>query len=41
MNSLKSIKTYLKKENITAYLISKDNEFLNEFVEPKDIAPLK
>ncbi len=36
MNNLKSIKTYLKKQNITAHLISKDNEFLNEFVDPKD-----
>ena len=36
MNSVLKIKNYLKNKNIEACLISKNNTFLNEFVEDRD-----
>ena len=41
MNSLKKIKSFIKKNNIDACLISKNNKFLNEFVENKENLLLK
>lgn len=41
MNSLKNIKKYLKKNNIEACLISKNNQFLNEFIETQENFLLK
>ena len=41
MNSLYKIKNYLKNNNIEACLISKNNTFLNEFVEDRDNFLLK
>ena len=41
MNSLKKIKSFLKKNNIDVCLISKNNKFLNEFVENKENLLLK
>ena len=36
MNNLNNIKNYIKKKNIYACLISKNNQFLNEMTEPKE-----
>jgi hypothetical protein len=36
MNSLKKIKKYLAKQKIDFYLINKNNEYLNEFIEPDE-----
>jgi len=41
MNSVLKIKNYLKNNNIEACLISKNNTFLNEFVEDRDNFLLK
>ena len=41
MNSVLKIKNYLKDNNIEACLISKNNTFLNEFVEDRDNFLLK
>ena len=41
MNSISKIKNYLKNNNIEACLISKNNTFLNEFVEDRDNFLLK
>jgi len=41
MNSLKKIKSFIRKNNIDACLISKNNKFLNEFVENKENLLLK
>jgi len=41
MNSLIKIKSFLKKNNIDVCLISKNNKFLNEFVENKENLLLK
>ena len=36
MNSLKKIKKYLTKQKIDFYLINKNNDYLNEFIEPNE-----
>ena len=36
MNSLKNIKKYLKINKIDVCLISKNNQYLNEFIEPRE-----
>lgn len=36
MNNIKNIKNYLKIYKIDACLISKNNQFLNEFIEPQE-----
>ena len=36
MNSLKNIKKYLKVNKIDVCLISKNNQYLNEFIEPRE-----
>ena len=41
MNSILKIKNYIKNNNIEACLISKNNTFLNEFVEDRDNFLLK
>jgi hypothetical protein len=36
MNSLKKIKKKLTKQKIDFYLINKNNDYLNEFIEPNE-----
>ena len=41
MTNLKNIKSYLRKNKINACLISKDNQYLNEFTSPSENLLLK